>query len=33
LRELLPEAEVRRVAKCGHFLSIDAPDENLAAAR
>ena len=31
--ELLPQAEVRRVAKCGHFLWIDAPDECLTAVR
>ncbi len=32
-RELLPQVEARRVAKCGHFLWIDAPDECLAAVR
>ncbi len=32
-RELLPHAEARWVAKCGHFLWIDAPDEYLAEVR
>ncbi len=27
--ELMPQAEVRRLSKCGHFLWIDAPDECL----
>jgi haloalkane dehalogenase len=32
-KELLPQAEARRLAKCGHFLWIDAPDECLAEVR
>ena len=32
-RELLPQAEALRLAKCGHFLWIDAPDECLAEVR
>ncbi len=32
-KELLPQAEVRRLPKCGHFLWIDAPDECLTAVR
>ncbi len=31
--KLLPQAEVRRLPKCGHFLWIDAPDECLTAVR
>lgn len=29
-QELLPQAETRRIARCGHFLWEDAPDEALA---
>jgi haloalkane dehalogenase len=32
-RRLLPQAEVRRLPKCGHFLWIDAPDDCLTAVR
>lgn len=32
-KKLLPQAEARRLAKCGHFLWIDAPDECLAEVR
>jgi haloalkane dehalogenase len=32
-RAALPQAEVRRLPSCGHFLWIDAPDECLSAVR
>jgi pimeloyl-ACP methyl ester carboxylesterase len=31
--KLLPQPEVRRLPKCGHFLWIDAPDECLTVVR